>query len=312
MKDSAKIFFVITKGVITGSHAARFRNFEGFKNVKLWTFSKRIEKVFNIDFICLLAQKGSSNLKETGIEFPTYNYKIKAQEVNLQYFSVIDLELENISILVPYGFEIRGNKTFTKKLISKEAKKELLPNIESTYKKLFHKGADLNPRNLIFVSAENVDKKLVKINPDNRIFKKAKVPWKNIVYNNRIIEKKYLFKVFKSTELVKFYIYDCYTVFLPISNKNLSFNYESLDNNAKEFYDHINLTYLKNKKSTTKHNSLMENIDRWGKLINTRQLSKIKVVYNNSGSILNSSVVQGDFLITGDLSFFDTDNLDEA
>jgi len=56
----------------------------------------------------------------------------------------------------------------------------------------------------------------------------------------------------------------------------------------------------------------MDNLNRWGKLINNRQTSKIKVVYNNSGSIVNSAVVQGDFLITGDLSFFSTDNLNEA
>ena len=47
-------------------------------------------------------------------------------------------------------------------------------------------------------------------------------------------------------------------------------------------------------------------------LINYRQTSKIKVVYNNSGSTVNSAVVQGDFLITGDLSFFSTDNINEA
>jgi hypothetical protein len=56
----------------------------------------------------------------------------------------------------------------------------------------------------------------------------------------------------------------------------------------------------------------MDNLNRWSKLINNRQTSKIKVVYNNSGSSVNSAVVQGDFLITGDLSFFSTKNLSEA
>jgi len=58
--------------------------------------------------------------------------------------------------------------------------------------------------------------------------------------------------------------------------------------------------------------SLMDNLNRWAKLINTRQISKIKVVYNNSGSVVNSAVVQGDFLITGDLSFYSTNNMNEA
>ena len=56
----------------------------------------------------------------------------------------------------------------------------------------------------------------------------------------------------------------------------------------------------------------MENLNRWSKLINLRQTSKIKIVYNNSGSILNAAVVQGDFRVTGDLCFYDTDNLEEA
>ena len=56
----------------------------------------------------------------------------------------------------------------------------------------------------------------------------------------------------------------------------------------------------------------MDNLNRWSKLINERQFSQIKVVYNNSGSILSAAVVQGDFLITGDLSFYATDTLEEA
>jgi len=35
-------------------------------------------------------------------------------------------------------------------------------------------------------------------------------------------------------------------------------------------------------------------------------------VYNNSGSVVNSAVVQGDFLVTGDLSFFSFVNMSEA
>jgi len=93
---------------------------------------------------------------------------------------------------------------------------------------------------------------------------------------------------------------------------DLSFNYVNLNKNSKKFYDKINNLYLRYKKETTAHNSLMENLNRWSKLINSRQTSKIKVVYNNSGSIINSAVIQGDFLITGDLSFYNTTDLNEA
>ncbi|MHA1458923.1 MAG: hypothetical protein ACTSQR_04580, partial [Promethearchaeota archaeon] len=86
----------------------------------------------------------------------------------------------------------------------------------------------------------------------------------------------------------------------------------SLKTHAKKFYDKINKIYLNKKKDSTMNKSLMDNLNRWAKLINTRQISKIKVVYNNSGSVVNSAVVQGDFLITGDLSFYSTNNMNEA
>ncbi len=311
LKNDAKIFFVITKGVITGSHASRFRNFRGVSNLRIWMFDNHIKKIFNIDFICLFGQK-SEGLKKSNEEFKSYYFTLRKEKSNLDYFDSANLELENVDILIPYSIEKKGGKTYVKKLISKESIKNLTPLKESYYKKLFHKGADLNPRNLIFVRFNKFDDSLVRINPDNRIFKRAKSPWNKIEFKNEIIEKKFLFKVIKSTELVKFLIYDHYNVFLPLLKSDLSFNYEKLANYAKKFYDKINTLYLKYKKTTTKHNSLMENMNRWSKLINQRQLSKIKVVYNNSGSILNSSVIQGNFLITGDLSFYDSDNLCEA
>ena len=51
MREGAKIFFVITKGVITGSHASRFRNFEGFSNIKICTFEKQVENIFNVFYL---------------------------------------------------------------------------------------------------------------------------------------------------------------------------------------------------------------------------------------------------------------------
>jgi hypothetical protein len=214
--------------------------------------------------------------------------------------------------LIPYSVEAKGNKIYTKKLILKDEKDKLLPYSESYYKKLFHKGADLNPRNLIFVNCEEINNFLFKINPEERIFKKAKYPWNRKEFKDEIVEKDYIFKIVKSTELVKFQIYDWYNVFLPLTKEDLSFNYDTLPSNAKKFYNKINKIYLNYKKTTTKHKSLMDNLNRWNKLINIRQSSKIKVVYNNSGSIISSSIIQGDFLITGDLSFYDTENLDEA
>ena len=312
MKANGKIFFVITQGVINGSHAARFRNFKGFHNVKLWRFTRKITDMFNIDFICIFAQKSTDKVQNINLEVPLYLFSIKENGKKLNYFDPVNLILEKTETMVPYSVETKANKTYTNKLITNDEYEKLIPVETSKYKKLFHKGADLNPRNLIFLKYKEVNNSLVRINSDDRIFKRAKEPWTKKVFINETIEKEYLFKVIKSTELVKFYVYDYFYVFLPLRRENLLFDYHTLENNAKKFYDKINKIYLDNKKESTKNKSLMDNLNRWSKLINSRQTSKIKVVYNNSGSVVNSAVVQGDFLITGDLSFFSTDNLNEA
>ena len=131
-------------------------------------------------------------------------------------------------------------------------------------------------------------------------------------FKEQKVTRENIFNVIKSTELVKFSVYDYYQVFLPLSKYDLSYNYSSLSTYSKDFYDKINEIYLNLKKETTTNLSLMDNLNRWAKLINKRQLSQIKVVYNNSGSILNSAIIQGDYIITGDLSFYDTQSLDEA
>jgi len=312
MKEKAKIFYVITKGVITGSHTSRFRNFKGFTDIRIWLFSKKIEKIFNIEFICLYARKSKSSKVISKFKIPAYEFSLKKNKESLKYFDDIELVEDSSITLVPYSIEKKAGKILTKKLISQDEIRNLLPIKASYYKNLFHKGADLNPRNLIFITYKNENKELVKINIDERVLKRAKSPWNKKEFENELIEKRYIFKVVKSTELVKFLIYDYYYVFLPLEKENLNFSISTLGKYAKKFYDMINKIYLINKKSTTKNRSLMENLDRWSKLRNQRQLSNIKVVSNNSGSILNAAVIEGDFLITGDLTFLNTDNLDEA
>ncbi|MFX1377676.1 MAG: class I SAM-dependent DNA methyltransferase [Promethearchaeota archaeon] len=312
LREKGKIFFVITKGVITGSHTSRFRNFEGLSNIKIWVFDRKVENIFNIDFICLFGQKTSNSSINSNKEIKSYYFNLKCKNDQIEYFKEIELKLEKVDNLIPYEIEKKAGKTYTKKFISKSIVQDLLPIKESYYKPLFHKGADLNPRNLIFVSYKELNNSLVRINPEKRIFKKAKPPWNKKEYKNEVIEKKYIFKIIKSTELVKFYVYNYYNVFLPLSKNDLSFEYKNLDKYAKSFYDKINNLYKRYKKSTTKHKTLMDNLNRWSKLINKRQMSNIKVVYNNSGSILQCAVVLGDYLVTGDLSFYATENLEEA
>ncbi|MHA1877666.1 MAG: HsdM family class I SAM-dependent methyltransferase [Promethearchaeota archaeon] len=312
MKKDSKIFYVIPKGVLTGSHASLFRSFKGFKKITTWMFENDILKIFNIDFICLYAEKSSKVDKKENYNIPVINFGTKDKIVNFNYFDLIDLQVKKKEELVPYSIETKGEKVLVSKFISKEEFGELLHGQTSHYKDLFHKGADLNPRNLIFVTEKNLDRNIVSLTPDERIFKRAKIPWNFLGFQDQKVNKKYIFNVIKSTELVSFNVFDQYKVFLPLEKSNLSFEYVSMDTHSKQFYDLINNLYLKNKKKTTNKASLLENLNHWAKLITPRQLSQIKVVYNNSGSTLNSAVIEGDFLVTGDLSFYDTTNIEEA
>lgn len=308
LKNGGKIFFVITSATITGSHNDRFRNFRGFKDIKIWDFNKEI---FNVDFICLYAIKEHlqkpKNLEELkDMEFPVEYYIINSSG------SKKILSKSHNYALVPYAVVKKGENVYVKKLIPKDIKSKMSPYAISYYYDLFHKGADLNPRNLIFVKTKKEKGDLVTINPDHRIFKKAKEPWKKTEFKDQVVEDKYIFKCVKSTEIVKYNVYDSYDVFLPLNKGDLSWEPNALSQHASSFYSLVNNVYLKTKKSTTKHNSLMDNLNRWGKLINKRQLSNIKVVYNNSGSNVSAAVIVGDLLVTGDLSFYDTEDINEA
>ena len=318
MKENSKIFFVLPKGVLTGSHASRFRNFDGFKNIIIWNFEDSVKKTFNIDFICIYGEKDSkfSNQLKSGkspkLEVPEISWNFKNDKLKHPLSNNMELVISKKDILVPYAKFIKNNKLYIQKLVPKEKIRHLIPSGESAYKNLFHKGADLNPRNLIFVTAKIVDNNHVLINPDDRIFKRAKFPWNKAIFKDQVVNERYIFNAIKSTELVSFNLFSYYTVFLPLSKNNLKFDFMSLDENSRHFYNFINGYYLNYKKKSTKKGSLIENLNHWQKLITPRQLSKIKVVYNNSGSILTSAVINGAYLITGDLSFLDTNDINEA
>ncbi|MHA1328025.1 MAG: hypothetical protein ACTSRH_11980, partial [Promethearchaeota archaeon] len=294
--------------------SALFRSFKGFSDVSFWMFSKNVEKIFNIDFICIFARKSNKTAINPNAlnEFPVKYFKFIDDNTKNSHLNSSELVNFKTDVLVPSSIIVRDKKLHVGKLISKNEWLKLIKLKSSYYKKLFHKGADLNPRALIFLKIKKIGNGLIEGIPDERVFKRAKPPWNKPAFDKVVIEEKYIFNVIKSTELVKFGIFGNYKVFLPCNKKDLKFDINSLSKRAKEFYDQINIYYLKNKKSTTKFQSLMENLNRWGKLINQRQLASIKVVYNNSGSILNSAVIKGDFIITGDLSFYTSDNIDEA
>ena len=69
-------------------------------------FEKHVEKIFNIDFICLFAQKAEHFESLICLNIPSLIFTIiKNKEQKIDYFSRAKLELYSQEILVPYAIE---------------------------------------------------------------------------------------------------------------------------------------------------------------------------------------------------------------
>jgi len=306
-KKNSTIFFVMTKEVIKGDHAQKFRYFSSFNNIKIWDFAKNTqETVFNVPHICIYAKfiKGTSRKfsKKIPIHLTIFNYNEEKE--------VYEIVNDNL-LLEPYSYD--DKKQIAKKFITLGEQEELIEIKTSCYKDLFHKGADLYPRSLIFLETEDIKHNLCLSSTDKRILSQAKDPWKKPMVKDEKINSEYLFTCILSKSLYPFAIKDYFTVFLPISKDLKYLKPKLLLPYAKMFYQRINAIYMQNKKGTTDVSSLYENLDHWGKLSNKMQLSEYKVVYNASGSRPESAVISNsEVLIDYTLIYYGTSNKEEA
>ncbi|TFF89028.1 MAG: hypothetical protein EU549_01955 [Promethearchaeota archaeon] len=289
LKNSGKIFFVMTANVLNGSQSQKFRNFNGFSDIIVWDFQ---DKLFNIKNIALKARYQKRSEKPYPIELRVLDDR----------FEIIEK-----SKLVPAYVE--GEKI--KKLIRKEDKPNLLPVKKSYYYKHVHKGADLFPRALIFVEFERKNNQIIIANRDLDATARSKKPWKKTYFKNVEIESNYIFKAIKGNLLVPFNINGVYRVVLPIDRNYQRISIENLKPKMKTFYNKINKIYIENKKSTTKFQNLWENINYRNKLIK-QDPNLFKVVYNEAGTNLKAAVVGKDIIVDYTLLYYQTPNIDEC
>ncbi|MFX0059586.1 MAG: Eco57I restriction-modification methylase domain-containing protein [Candidatus Hodarchaeota archaeon] len=299
LKLKGKIFFVITKSVLNGDHCYNFRSFSSFNEIEIWDFPKNY--FFNVDHICLKATYvGFKENEEISDKYPIIT-KILDNKLNLletiKYTSV-KIESDGAKIILP------------------EKDVNMLNNLtDSPYKKKFFQGATLVPRALVFFHIEKENETYFTISSDKDIISRAKKKWK-YSFKNKVVEKKFCYKTFLNKDLIPFLIKRYRNVFLPINSEfQFDMSYLKKNQNALNFYKEINLTYQKNKKETSKIDTLIANLNYWNKLSKQVKSKQFITVYNASGSNLKAAVINNekkDIIIDSENYYFSTNSMNEA
>ncbi|TFG01778.1 MAG: hypothetical protein EU542_06380 [Promethearchaeota archaeon] len=298
-KIGSIIFFVITKSVLTGDHCAKFRLFPIFTDLEIWDFPKSY--TFNVQNICLKAKFIGSHKK---IDVHK-KYPIKTK--------IFNQNLQNVDEVYYDSFNIDENGA---KIILPETKLKFLNEMkESKYKKKFFQGATLVPRTLTFFEIIRKQDNSLIISSDPDVLTRSKKNWK-YEFTNREIESNFRFKTFLNIDLIPFYLKKKRNVFLPIK-KNFEFDEDYLKSfpKALRFYTELNQYYKKNKKKSSKIDSLILNLNYWNKISKQIDNGKFIVVYNASGSKLKATVLMNDkknLIIGSDNYYYSTNSQEEA
>ena len=117
-------------------------------------------------------------------------------------------------------------------------------------------------------------------------------------------------------DMLPFYIKHKKNVFLPV-NSQFDFDLDFFKEYPKalKFYEEMDAIYQKNKKKTSKINTLFANLNYWNKLKRQYQNKSFIVVYNASGSNLKSAVIDNqkqNLIIGSENYYYSTDLEDEA
>jgi len=300
LKLNGEIFFVMPKSVLNGDHCHKFRAFSIFnKSLEIWDFPKHY--FFNVNHICLKAEyigreNNISIEKKYPIKTKLFNNNLELLEKT--FYSSLRLENNGAKLLLPLQ------------------ELEVINKLEeSLYKQKFYQGATLVPRTLVFFNKDQKKDGYLIISSDLEILSRAKKQWE-FSFKNKEIEERFQFKTFLNMDMLPFHLKHKKNVFLPI-NEYFDFDLESLKNYPKafKFYTEMNALYQKNKKKTSKINSLFANLNYWNKLKKQAKNKHYIVIYNASGSNLKSAVINNQkqkLIIGSENYYYSTDLENEA
>ncbi len=300
LKQKGIIFFVMPKSVLTGDHCYKFRAFSLFSNnLEIWDFPNNY--FFNINHICLKAEFiGKENniriQKKYPIKTKLFTDKLELKEET--FYS--SLELDNDG---------------AKRLLPKEDLEIINKLEQSPYKEKFFQGATLVPRTLVFFNKRQKRNGYVVISSDQDVLTRAKKQWQ-FHFKDKEIEQRFQFKTFLNIDLIPFLIKRKRNVFLPVNDQlNFDMNFLEKYPKALKFYQEMNNFYMKNKKKTSKIDTLFDNLNYWNKLKKQINNKSYIVVYNASGSNLKSAVINNlekNIIMGSENYYFSTNTENEA
>ncbi|NHI93656.1 MAG: hypothetical protein EAX96_14315 [Candidatus Lokiarchaeota archaeon] len=309
LKNSGRILFLTTQALMNGTHAAKFRRFEGFSDVILYIIKDR---VFSTDTIAWLG------VKSKDVYF-NKNERIKTKIIEGQKVK------EELNL---YPLYKKGEKVG--KFVLKKHKLELGEIKGSAYEDMCYRGFSAFPRIFFFISKKN-DKNGYIFKVDDEILGRSKGFWRNEAkdiskklnefykLNTKNLEK-YIFSILMSRNFDKFNIINFKTIILPITQDISSQNYQFInlntaDKEITQFYELINSFWQNSRSSNNvRLDSIFKRLNYQNDLLKEEMFSPIKVVYNEAGSNLKSVVLteSSKILIDITLYYIATQNLNEA
>jgi len=310
LKDRGRIFFIVSNGVITGDNHAGTRQFIEFDDIHMWKFT---QDVFNVHNICLSLKyiqgktRSIDELRQLSVNTITFHAnRLKSGKTLFQPI--------NEEIYIPYDVEAATDQSIlVKKFIPENQLKSLLPIGINAYKNKCFQGATVVPRNLVFVNLhleQRVnDEKFCYIHP---MIQYPKKPWDfnpfdKLDIEDMMVERKFIYRVLKSTEVVPFLALEANYAFLPIEVDNETGGYRlTMDRDSHEwkYFEKLNQLYKSEQKKGASIQDLWGRLDYQRYLTAPRQRALVKVVMMGRGALVKACIVRDEDIIIDHANYF--------
>lgn len=283
LREGGELFFVVSNAFLSGAQHDYTRQFKNLRDIVMWRFTTDIFRIHNI---CLRGTKGHRD--HSTLETTVKTFDLRAPSPSNPHKPTLVLVSEER--YVPYAVEVESGRSLFKRLVPASELDSLLPRGPNIYSPKCFQGAVVIPRTFFFVHVIREDETTTKIRPDKT--GQTKPPWDFLPYEEAVVETDNVFKLAKSTELVPFLLLGLHRVFLPINKNDYSFLGPNLKPHANKHYQMLEATYQRVQKSGAALKTLWSQINYQQKLATPRQKAPIKVLYNQSGSMVKAAVFQ--------------------
>ncbi len=315
LKPGNWVFFLLPNSIVTGSQHDKARMFAGFDVVHAWRFSRQ---PFKIHSICLAGRKAMGS-QQFDYKFPFTLVTVHDGDDGEPGFTKAGCDLYEPSSIETGGGG--GPVHSVGRLIPADKKKHILPRGKSPYAPLFYKGAQIFPRTMFFVE---VTRELrdnaglsVAITPSSLVQAKKLGRWNFLPYKESQVEKKYIFKIAKSTFLVPFQMVQPLDAFLPCTFDERARRLDLVDDSrllpgAAAHMGVLQSAFSHNLKPGAAHTSLREVINYQNCLVNPRQMAPLKVAYSGGGSIVKGALIEGDVIVDYSMFYYPVASMEEG